>query len=281
MALPKAQAPQDWLTQCWNIVLGERVAEGDDWLKGPIGEIGGIADRFIDRLARDENLTVHRNEPGAGLLDSFQSFPTLAGKINPNIERFYQNTLDYNLDVWTQWKPVFGSFNYLVYRIFGRRIQQLNLPRASLDTAYGLKSEILTLKDAEGVPQYRVWFRRLKRSGEVVYSGVYTHCTIPSGERCVKVVFPLPQGNATVIMHASTDDAGNLELISNGKRSGDPGFYFLVEDRKGTLWKHYLSSFTERIFVYQDDDGDLRADHNMTLWGLRAYDLHYKMTAAS
>ena len=80
-----------------------------------------------------------------------------------------------------------------------------------------------------------------------------------------------------MILSAKTDEQGNLELRSKGKQFGDPGFYFLVEDRKGTLWSHYLPSFHERIFVYEDEEGVIRADHSMSLWQCKAYDLHYKM----
>lgn len=277
MALPKAQKPQDWITQLWNIILGSKVdLERDHWLLGPIGDIGGIADRFIERIANDEKLSIHRNLPDSGLCDGFEEFPKVKA-LNARIDDFYQKTCNYDLEVWTQWKPVFGSFGYLVYKLFSQRIEQLNLPQRSLDTAYGLKSEIISLINDRGETVYRVWFRRLKKTGEVVYSGIYSHCILPSGDRCLKIIFPLPQGSATVILSARTDEQGNLELQSKGKRFGDPGFYFLVEDRKGTLWQHYLPSFHERIFVYEDEENIIRADHSMSLWRCKAYDLHYKL----
>ena len=250
MALPAAQNPLDWTTQLWNIALGQRVNQKTDgWLLGPIGDIGGIADHYIERVATEQALTVRRNLPNSGLVHEFAA---LNGVLNPRIEDFYKRTLNYDLDVWTQWKPVFGSLGYLVTKLFSQRIQQLNLPQRSLDTALGIKSEIISLLDDQGNTVYRVWFRRLKKTNEVVYSGIYTHCTIPSGEQCLKVIFPLPQGSATVVMRRKVDEKGNLELESKGKRYGDPGFYFLVRDRAGNLWKHYLPNFHEKIFVYED-----------------------------
>lgn len=80
-----------------------------------------------------------------------------------------------------------------------------------------------------------------------------------------------------MILRVTVDTDGNLELFSKGKQSGDPGFYFIVKDRKGQLWKNYLPSFHERIFVYEDDEACLRADHSMSLYGCKAYELHYKM----
>ncbi|MCJ8331080.1 MAG: hypothetical protein HRT89_09265 [Lentisphaeria bacterium] len=276
MAFPKSQNPLDWLTQLWNIILGRRVnVDDDNWLLGPIGDIGGIADKFIARVAEEENLTIEINAPDSGLVDGFDD---LAKSLNPKIEEFYKRTINFDLDVWTQWKPVFGSFGYIVYKLFSQRIQQLNLPQSSMDTALGIKSDIISLVDSDGKTVYRIWYRRLKKNDEVVYAGIYTQCRIPSGENCLKVIFPLPQGSATVVMRMSCDSDGNLELESKGKKYGDPGFYFIVKDRKGGLWKHYLPSFHERINVFEDEEGTLRADHAMSLWNCRAYDLHYKMS---
>lgn len=280
MAFPKHQNPLDWITQCWNIALGEQAHPvKDDWLIGPIGDIGGIADSFVSRIADENGLAVGRNLPFSGLSDSLAVFEKAKNRVNPQIENFYQETINFSLEVWTQWQPVFASLGHLVHRLFSQRIQQLNLPQYPLDTSLGLESEIISLLDQNRQTRYRVWYRRLKTNGEVVYSGIYTHCTTPNGETCLKVIFPLPQGSATVIMSVDCDEKGNLILESKGRRCGDPGFYFLVKDRKGNLWKHYLPSFHERIFVYEDDEGTLRANHTMDLWKLRAYELHYKMTA--
>lgn len=236
MAFPKLQNPLDWTTQLWNITFGRKIDEtADSWLTGPIGDIGGIADKFISKVATEENLTIKRNIPKSGLVDDFDA---LEESINPKIKAFYKRTIDYELDAWTQWKPIFGSLGFIVYKLFSQRIQQLNLPQYSLDTAFGIKSEIISLLDTTGQTIYRVWFRRLKRTEEVVYSGIYTHCRIPSGEKCLKVIFPLPQGSATVIMRMSCDSEGNLILESKGRNYGDPGFYFLVKDRKNIMWKH-------------------------------------------
>ena len=277
MAFPKAQHPLDWLTQLWNICLGEKVNSDSTWLIGPIGPIGGIRDTYIETLADRENLEVSRNGDGFWLVDNFKGFSFEEEQVHPLVRDFYQHTIDYDLDVWTQWKPIFGSFGFLVRNLFSRRIEQLSLPQHALETARGMISEIIYLRNADDDVVYRIWFRRLQQSGEVVYSGIYSHCILPSGEKCLKIIFPLPQGSATVMLKLEVTPEGHLELISKGRRSGDPGFYFLVEDRKETLWQHYLPSFQERIFVYVDEAGELRADHSMSLWGHRAYELHYRM----
>lgn len=50
---------------------------------------------------------------------------------------------------------------------------------------------------------------------------------------CVKVVFPLPHGNAVVIRKARGQADGSLTLTSAGARFGDPGFCFTVHRGRG------------------------------------------------
>ena len=59
------------------------------------------------------------------------------------------------------------------------------------------------------------------------------HCDTPvrtprATGPCVKTVFPLPNGNAIVILRPEAQADGSLVLLSDGHRFGDPGFYFTV-----------------------------------------------------
>ena len=84
--------------------------------------------------------------------------------------------------------------------MFSRRLQQLNVPLSGLDTSGGMTSEVLQFDDADaadgaGPPRHTAWFRRLRRSGNVLYAGFYSACSVPGhADPCVKVVFPLPNG---------------------------------------------------------------------------------------
>ncbi len=275
MAIPKLQNPFDWVTQWGHMILGKKVdRERDEWLSGPIGKINEKAKEFVGRVARDEQLSIKRNEPGAGLIDSFED---LGISVNPKIEAFYSRTSDYDLDAWTEWKPFFKPFGSIVGLLFSKRIQQLYLPQKALETAYGIKSEIIRLVDRDDQSVYRVWHRRLKKTRQVIFYGIYTHCQLPSGKPGIKTIFPLPQGSATAIFAIEADNKGNLDLISAGKKYGDPGFYVMIEDRKGQLYKHYMSYFRQRITVYEDEEGTIRADHSMNLWNFRVHDMHYKI----
>jgi hypothetical protein len=279
-----SQRLQDYLSQRWVQWRGRRVEPRDiDWLMGPYGEVDAIADHYIQRLADEEDLTIERHATGAGLLDSADAFgldaATLA-RLRPEIAHFYERTADHDLEVWSEWSPVFRPFGGMLQTLYSRRLQQLNLPLRPLDTSRGISSEIVKLRDAEGRAKYTVWYRTLKSTGQVVYSGVYTTCVTPAGDTCVKVIFPLPCGNATVLMRIGVGENGELDLVSSGERFGDPGFYFMLHDRHQQHWAQYIRSFRERIFVYVDDEGVLRTDHSLTLWGRRVLQLHYKIMAA-
>ena len=278
-----SQRLQDWLSQQWCICTGRRVTAHDaTWLTGPYGNVDVIEDQYVGLLAAAENLVVKKNEPGSGLLASIGVLNLAesdAARLRPEIVDFYEHTLNYQLEVWSQWCQFFRPFAGLIARLYSRRLQQLNLPLDPLDTALGIRSQIYTLVDPRtGEIRYTVWYRHLKANQHVIYSGIYAHCTLPDGRTCVKVVFPLPRGNATVIMSVAVDQDGSLKLLSRGTKFGDPGFYFLLQDAKGRHWTKYLPSFQETITVYVDNESTLRANHILNLWGTKALQLHYKMS---
>ncbi len=93
----------------------------------------------------------------------------------------------------------------------------------------------------------------------------------------MKVLFPLPNGSAIVIMKASGDDQGRLSLQSIGKRFGDPGFYFVVHRGNGFASARYVRSMQEEILVYPAERNCVRADHTLWLGGIEFLRLHYRM----
>lgn len=281
-----SQRFQDWLSQRWVMWRGRQINPDEyPWLMGPFGNVDVIGDHYIEQLAAKENLTVERPEQNAGLLSSFEEVEA-AGALNtpirPEVVSFYTDTTSHHMEVWSQWSTMFRPFGWLLHRLYSRRLQQLNMPLQPLDTSRGMRSEIIRLVDpATSAIKYTIWLRILKSTGQVIYSGVYGTSTTPSGDACVKVIFPLPRGNATVLLRAQTDESGNLSLISSGERFGCPGFYFLLVDSKGRHWAQYVRSFRERIDVYGDDEGTLRADHTLTLWKRRVLALHYRIDRKS
>lgn len=248
---------------------------------GPFGNVGSIADDFIARLASEEHLEVEQNVKAGGLLPSMQGLALSESdydRLSPAVIDFYENTAQYDLELWIEWNAYFRPFGGLVRYLYSRRLKQLNLPLRPLEVSRGIYSQVVTLRDPNsGNIKYTIWSRVLKSNGHVIYSGVYTTCTLPSGEVCVKVIFPLPRGNATVIMTPTVGPTGKLRLASSGNEYGDPGFYFLLNDSKGGHWAQYIRSFREQIDVFVDEQDQLRAEHTLTLWKRRALEIHYKM----
>jgi hypothetical protein len=275
---------QDWITQQWVKWTGKRIDPAQDsWLTGPIGHIDIIKDKFFRELAEKENLEILDNIPGTGLLDSFDSLeltPAEKQLLHQQVVDFYERTSDYHFEIWSEWCGMFKPFGWLLSVIFSRRLQQLNLPLSSMDAAKGIQSNIVKLVDKQTkIPKWTVWYRILKSTNQVIYSGVYTSCTTPNYPgKFLKVVFPLPNGNATVIMRKEVLANGGLKLSSDGKKFGDNGFYFTLTNHKGKHWARFVNSMHEWITVYVDEEHVLRADHNLSFYGLPFLNLHYKMT---
>ena len=113
------------------------------------------------------------------------------------------------------------------------------------------------------------WYRRVRESGIVVYTGFYTTVTPPGhGSACVKVVFPLPRGAAVVLLKPGLDDKGRFTLTSAGSTFGGAGFYRLLEIDDQTLKVMHLRSLKEYFTVYRDDRGELRCDHLVQFLGM-------------
>lgn len=275
---------QDWLTQQWVKATGRRFApQKDAWLTGPIGGTDVISDRFFRDLATAECLDIRENEPHAGLLESFDRLGLSEAerrRLNPRVADFYERTSDYDFEIWSEWRGPFRPFGWLLSVIFSRRLQQLNLPLSAMDSAKGIQSNIIKLREKEsGEAKWTVWYRILKASRQVIYSGVYTTCALPGREgRYLKVIFPLPNGSATVIMRHEVLPDGALKLSSDGRRHGDHGFYFTLTNHRGKHWARFVRAMHEWITVYEDEEGVLRADHRLHFYGLPFLTLHYKMT---
>jgi hypothetical protein len=270
----------DRITQRWVQFTGRPVDLSGDhqWLDGPTGEPAGIGSNYFQEFAHRYLLEIG---PGSGLLDDFASLrgpdfdPTDVAR---PVAEFYEKTADFSLDAWSEWCNAFRLFGWLLALLFSRRLQQLNVPLRPLDTSRGVTSEILRVNDpASGQHRFTAWLRRLLGSGDVLYAGAYSTCRVPNyiGE-CVKVVFPLPNGNAMVIMRPVAHPDGSFSVISHGERFGDPGFYFTVHSSRGVRAR-YLKTLRESIKVYCAEENTVRADHVLSLWRLTFLRLHYRM----
>ncbi len=165
----------------------------------------------------------------------------------------------------------------MVAAVFSRRLGQLNLPLSPLDVSWGVTSEVLRVTDpATGRVRENAWVRTLVKTGQPVYVGSYSVVTPPAaGRPCVKAVYPLPGGNAVVTLRPHARPDGGLELAADGRRFGDPGLY-LVAHAPGGVRVRFVRSFRQVIRVYAAGDGLVRADHTMSIGGLRCLHHHYR-----
>ncbi len=270
----------DWITQRWVQWTGRPFKpETMPWLTGPVGKPTGIGSDFYADLAEAQGLQF-QEERNQGLMLTFSAlegpgFDSAA--VHPEIARFYEQTSDYQLDAWSQWCGAFRPFGWLLAVIFSRRLQQLNIPLSPLETSRGFKSRLIQLIDPEtGLVRNTGWVREIPRTKDVVYVGDYSTAPVPNWEGpCVKVVFPLPNGNATVLLRPEAMPDGSLKLHSSGTRFGDPGFYFVVS-QGAAGWTRYVRTLREVIHVYVSD-GELRTDHTFRIWGLTYLRLHYRL----
>ncbi|GHC61148.1 hypothetical protein [Ulvibacter litoralis] len=275
----KKQSVQDWITQQWVILFGKRIDKTNQkWLLGPFGELHGIGLKFIQQLAAKENLTIDNQTKRKGLLQSIDQL-NLSEKevetLSQDVIDFYENTANYELQLNVKWNPFFKVFGVLLRVIFSKRIEQLNIPIQSKESSEALTSEIIYLVDPTTNEVKRtIWLRTFQTTGQVVYSGVYETCTIPSGRTCIKAIFPLPNGSATVILSPKVGNNGELILESEGNQIGDSGFYFLLKDSKGHLWTKYLKSFTDTLVVRSENER-ISATQTLTLWNLRVLQFEY------
>jgi hypothetical protein len=276
--------PLDWITQQWVVTTGRRVDLGHDaWLDGPYGLPDGIGPSFFEQWAQRTGLVVKPDAERAGLLPDFD---VLRGpdfdpdRVDPRIARFYERAGEYTFDVWPQWKGVFRPFGSTLAALFSRRLQQLNVPLSALDTSRGVSSRVVQLLEpGTGRVRETAWVREMVGSRSVLYAGSYSACTIPGHTGpCIKVVFPLPNGNAIVFLRPHVEPDGGFSLRSEGKRFGDPGFYFTVRRKNGEVRARYVGLMKERMVVSAGPGRVVRADH-VFLFGRMAFlQMHYRMT---
>lgn len=277
----KNQSIQDWMTQQWVILFGNKIDKTKHkWLLGPFGEKNGIGLKFIKQLAEKEHLIIDNQTKNKGLIQSIEQLclpKNESNRLSKEVIDFYQNTSNYDLQFKVKWNPIFKGFGLLVKLIFSQRIEQLNVPIRNVKSASGLTNEIIQLLDSKTNEVIRtIWFRAFKSTGQVVYSGVYDTCLMPSGITCIKAMFPLPNGNATVILTPKVGTRGELILSSEGKKIGDSGFYFLLKDSKGQLWANFIKSFKDTLVV-RSLKNRISATQTLTLWNMKVLRFDYEI----
>ena len=198
-------------------------------------------------------------------------------KLSDKVIDFYESTSEYKLGFSVKWNPIFRFLGRLVNTLFSKRIHQLNIPIKNTKSSQEVNSEIITLTDyTSNKVIYTFWVRTLKSNNQIIFSGIYSICTLEDGKKAVKASFPLPKGNATVIMTPSVGENGELILSSFGNKFGDPGFYFVLTDTKGNYWSRNHRSFKDKLVVSSNKKG-LFAEHTQSLWNKTVLRFNYEI----
>jgi hypothetical protein len=272
----------EWGIQRWVTWSGREAHISEvPWLAGPVGK-GRIGSGFYEEYAREAGLEIIRDDSEAGLLPDFGALAGEGfdpGKVHTMIRDFYERTARYSLEAWSEWSRVLRYPPRTLIYLVSRNIQQLNLPTSSSAVDAGMSSELVRLVDpATRATPYTGWLRLSVATGAVIYAGFYTTCGLPGREgRFVKVVFPLPDGSATVVLRPENRPDGSFALVSAGDDFGDAGYYRVHRGLDGTLRTKYVP-IKEVIHVFVDRAGTLRTNHALGLWRARFLTLHYEIS---
>lgn len=268
---------QDFITQFWVKVTGTTLLKSDNhWLFGPTGDTTMIGNSYVEKLAKSNNLLIEINKINSGLIDNFSSI----SKTLPHskIIDFYEHTTNYKIEVTANWKKAFIPFGWLLKIFFSKRLQQLNLPTSNNAFTQGLKSDIIKLKTTKnGDSIWTIWHRKSIKLDEVIFSGIYTSCITPDNKTKMKVIFPLPNGSATILFDITVTENGNFVLESKGRKIGKSGFYFIVNKNKYYNWVRLVKSMHEKLSVSVNAQDEVSAVHQFKFWKMTFLELNYKM----
>lgn len=270
----------DRATQRWVIATGRPIVFATQaWLDGPIGSPDGIADDWIGQHAAHVGASLREDEAG-GLLPDFAlcDGPGFdAGRLRPQIRDFYETTARWRLDVWLRWSRWAEPGGRLLDAIFARRLRQLALPLDPLQTAYGMKSRVVTFTSEQGEHLGTAWQRTL-RTGATVFGGFYGVVSLPGASRpSVRVVFPLPNGSVTVFLRPEVTAGGGLRLTSPSGSFGQDGAYLVVRTAGNAHGWARRVPLPERFEVFVDEMDELRCDHQLRLRNAEIIRLHYRL----
>jgi hypothetical protein len=196
--------------------------------------------------------------------------------IDPQVREFYEHTTRFTLDIVPQWR-LWVRPGYLLYRtVVARPLGQANVPMNQRATQRGIRSRIDTISAADdGVVAIRGWIRSFADTDEPIYVGIYTTYR-HAGRGYVSVGFPLPQASFTATLLPRARPGGGLVLTSHSDLD-QPGHYLAHTDpATQQLMVLAVHGFAEQLDVYVHD-GQLRAEHAFSVFGLPFLVLHYRI----
>ncbi len=199
-------------------------------------------------------------------------------QVDPRVREFYEHTTRFTLDIVPEWR-LWVRPGYLLYRnLLARPLGQASVPMNQRETQRGIRSRIDTISTPghDDMIAVRGWIRSFADTDEPIYIGVYT--TYRHEERgYVSVGFPLPQASFTATLAPSMRPDGGLVLSSRSEQLAHPGHYLTYIDAESReLTTAEVRGFAEQLDVYVQD-GELRAEHAFSVFGIPFMVLHYRM----
>ncbi|HEY3873396.1 MAG TPA: hypothetical protein VGM10_33880 [Actinocrinis sp.] len=269
-------------------MLAERVPIGDLPFVVPVPSASRyIGIEYIRVLADRLGGGYREAAPDAGIVADLDE---LAGpgfdpsRAHPLVREFYEHTTRFALDIVPEYRA-WGRPGYLAYRtLLARPLGQANLPMNQREALRGVHSRIDTVTaPGTGEVLARGWIRSFADTDEPIYVGVYT--TYRHEDRgYVSVGFPLPQMSFTATLEPTGRPDGGLVLSSRSEQD-QPGHYLAYFDPDGAdgtdpgpVTAAAVHGFAERLEVYPDGAGGLRAQHAFDVFGFPFLVLHYRIS---
>jgi hypothetical protein len=196
--------------------------------------------------------------------------------VDPVVREFYEHTTRFTLDIVPDWR-LWVRPGYLLYRtLVARPLGQANVPTNQRETQRGVRSRIDTISDPAGEVTVRGWIRSFVDTDEPIYVGIYTTYR-HEGRGYVSVGFPVPQGSFTATLLPVGRPDGGLTLTSHSELD-HPGHYLAyVDPETRELTALAVPGFAEQLDVHVTD-GELRAEHAFSVFGLPFLVLRYRMS---
>ncbi|HEX8005622.1 MAG TPA: hypothetical protein VF482_04245, partial [Trebonia sp.] len=195
---------------------------------------------------------------------------------HPLVREFYEHTTRFSLDIVPEWR-LWVRPGYLLYQtLLARPLGQANVPMNQRAALRGVRSRIDTVTEApDSPPVIRGWIRSYAHADTPIYVGIYT--TYRHEETgYVSVGFPLPQASFTATLLPRARPGGGLVLDSRGGDTQSGHYLTYIDPQTAELTVLAVHGFAERLDVYVRD-GELRAEHAFSVFGIPFLVLHYRM----
>jgi len=197
--------------------------------------------------------------------------------VHPLVREFYEHTTRFTLDIVPEWR-LWVRPGYLLYlTLLARPLGQASVPMNQRAAHRGVRSRIDTVTSAPNAPGViRGWIRSYADTGDPIYVGIYTTYRY-EGMGYVSVGFPLPQASFTATLEPRARPGGGLVLDSRGGTAQSGHYLTYIDPATSDLTVLAVHGFAERLDVYVDEAGELRAEHAFAVFGIPFLVLHYHM----